>query len=53
MLDTGAAERALKGVADPLGLSVEDTAVGAIRIINHHIAQAVRGISVATRPRSA
>jgi N-methylhydantoinase A len=46
-LDMAAAEQAMRGVADPLGLSVEDTAVGAIRIINHHIAQAVRGISVA------
>jgi N-methylhydantoinase A len=46
-LDTAASEEALKTVAGPLGMSVEDTAVGAIRIINHHIAQAVRGISVA------
>jgi N-methylhydantoinase A len=46
-LDAGAAAKALGSVAEPLALSIEDAAVGAIRIINHHIAQAVRGISVA------
>jgi N-methylhydantoinase A len=41
------AEEALKTVAARTGLGVRAVAEGAIRIINHHIAQAVRAVSLA------
>jgi N-methylhydantoinase A len=41
------AEAALQGVADRTGLAARAVAGGAIRIINHHLAQAVRAVSLA------
>jgi len=45
-LDTDAALRAVAGIAAPLGLSVEAAAAGIIRIVNEHMVQALRVISV-------
>ena len=45
-LDTGAAVRAVAGIAAPLGLGVEEAAAGIIRIVNEHMVQALRVISV-------
>lgn len=45
-LDTHAARAAISRIAAPLGISVEDAAVGIIRIANEHMARALRTISV-------
>ena len=45
-LDTDAAVRAVAGLAAPLGLGVEEAAAGIIRIVNEHMVQALRVISV-------
>jgi len=45
-LDTDAALRAVAGIAAPLGLGVEEAAAGIIRIVNEHMVQALRVISV-------
>jgi N-methylhydantoinase A len=45
-LDADAAWQALAGIAAPLGLSVEEVAAGIIRIVNEHMVQALRVISV-------
>lgn len=45
-LDRAAAAQALTGIAGPLGLGIEDAAVGIVRIANEHMAQALRVISV-------
>ena len=45
-LSKEAAAEALGGIAERLGMTLERTAVGAVRVINHHIAQAIRAVSV-------
>jgi len=45
-LSTAAAREAMRRVAEPLGLSVEDAAMGVIRLANEHMARALRVISV-------
>jgi len=45
-LDTDAAVTAVAGIAAPLGLGVEEAAAGIIRIVNEHMVQALRVISV-------
>jgi N-methylhydantoinase A len=45
-LDVAAATQAVAALAEPLGLTVEDTAKGIIGIANEHMAQALRVISV-------
>ncbi|MGB7933674.1 MAG: hydantoinase/oxoprolinase family protein, partial [Gammaproteobacteria bacterium] len=45
-LDTDAAVKAVAGIAAPLGLEVEEAAAGIIRIVNEHMVQALRVISV-------
>jgi N-methylhydantoinase A len=45
-LDTDVAVRAVAGIAAPLGLGVEEAAAGIIRIVNEHMVQALRVISV-------
>jgi N-methylhydantoinase A len=45
-LDTAAARRAVAAVAEPLGLGIEEAAAGIIRIVNEHMVQALRVISV-------
>ncbi|HEY2599923.1 MAG TPA: hydantoinase/oxoprolinase family protein [Thermoleophilaceae bacterium] len=45
-LDRGAAERAVGGLADSLGLSVEETAAGIVRVAGAEMARAVRVMTV-------
>ena len=45
-LDKGAAIDALKTIAEPLGLSVEQAAIGIIDIVNDHMVRALRVMSV-------
>ena len=45
-LDRAAAERAVAGLAEELGLSVEDTAAGIVRVASAAMAQAVRVVTV-------
>ena len=45
-LDINAARDAVARVAEPLGLSVEEAALGIVQIANEHMAQALRVISV-------
>ncbi len=45
-LDRAAAERAVGGLAQQLGLSVEETAEGIVRVANAEMAQAVRVVTV-------
>ncbi len=45
-LNLAKAREAIASVANPLGLSVEETAEGIIRIANEHMAQALRVISI-------
>jgi N-methylhydantoinase A len=45
-LDTGAAERAVASIAQPLGLDLASAAQGIIDIANEHMIQALRVISV-------
>ncbi|MDD9893338.1 MAG: hydantoinase/oxoprolinase family protein [Gammaproteobacteria bacterium] len=45
-LDVSAARAAVARVAEPLGLSVEEAALGIVQIANEHMAQALRVISV-------
>ncbi|NEX18809.1 hydantoinase/oxoprolinase family protein [Thiorhodococcus mannitoliphagus] len=45
-LDVDAAREAVRGVASQLALSVEETALGIVRIANEHMARALRVISV-------
>jgi N-methylhydantoinase A len=45
-LDIDAARRAVEAVAAPLGLELEEAAAGIIRIVNEHMVQALRVISV-------
>jgi len=45
-LDMPAAIRAMAAVAEPLGLGIEEAAAGIIRIVNEHMVQALRVISV-------
>jgi len=45
-LDLIAARDAISRLAQPLGLSVEETAAGIIRIANEHMAQALRVMSI-------
>lgn len=45
-LDVEAARAAMATIAAPLGLSLEETAEGIIRIANEHMAQALRVISI-------
>lgn len=45
-LDLNAARAAIASIAAQLGLSIEETALGIIRIANEHMAQALRLISV-------
>jgi N-methylhydantoinase A len=45
-LDRGAAESALRTVADPLGLSVEEAARAVIQVANANMADAIRLISI-------
>ena len=45
-LDRGAAERAVGALAEELGLSVEDTAAGIVRVASAAMAQAVRVVTV-------
>lgn len=45
-VDVNKAREAVKSVADPLGLSIEEAAQGIIAIANEHMAQALRVISV-------
>ena len=45
-LDPKAARTAVARVAGPLGLSVEEAALGIVRIADEHMAQALRAISV-------
>jgi len=41
-LDVGAARRAIARIAEPLGLSIEEAAVGVARIINAHMGDLIR-----------
>ena len=45
-LDITAARRAVATIATTLGLSIEETAAGIIRLANEHMAQALRVISI-------
>jgi len=45
-LDIAAAQQAMQKVAKPLGLSIEEAALGVIRIANEHMVRALRAISV-------
>jgi len=45
-LDAGAAEQAVGGLAERLGLSTEDAAAGIVRVANAEMAQAVRVVTV-------
>jgi len=45
-LDTDAAREALKPLSDQLGVSVEQAALGIIRIVDEHMARALRVMSV-------
>lgn len=45
-LDIGAARQAMQKVALPLGLSIEEAALGVVRIANEHMVRALRKISV-------
>jgi N-methylhydantoinase A len=45
-LDTQAAHAAMARIAAPLGMSVEEAALGIVRIANEHMARALRTISV-------
>jgi N-methylhydantoinase A len=45
-LDRAAAEKAVAGLAEELGLSVEDTAAGIVRVTSAAMAQAVRVVTV-------
>ena len=45
-LDIAAAQQAMQKVAAPLGLSIEEAALGVIRIANEHMVRALRAISV-------
>jgi N-methylhydantoinase A len=45
-LDRAAGERAVAGLAEELGLSVEDTAAGIVRVASAAMAQAVRVVTV-------
>jgi len=45
-LDIGAAQQAMQKVALPLGLSIEEAALGVVRIANEHMVRALREISV-------
>ena len=45
-LDRGAAERAVGALAGDLGLSLEETAAGIVRVANAEMAQAVRVVTV-------
>jgi len=45
-IDRGASIRALKSVAAPLGLSVQDAALGILRVVTANMARAIRVISV-------
>jgi N-methylhydantoinase A len=45
-LDEAAARRALNNIAKPLGLSVEDAALGVVRVANEHMVRALRVMSV-------
>ncbi len=45
-LDVGAAREAVAGLASQLDLSIEETALGIVRIANQHMAAALRLISV-------
>jgi N-methylhydantoinase A len=45
-LDRAAAERAVAGLADELGLGVEETAAGIVRVASAAMAQAVRVVTV-------
>ena len=45
-LDVAAAERAVGTLAQQLGLSMTDTAVGVVRVVNEHMAAAIREVSI-------
>lgn len=45
-LDKEAAMRAMEGVADPLGMDPTQAAAGAIRIVNHHMGELMRQMTV-------
>lgn len=45
-LDKEAAMRAMRRIAEPLGLSIEEAAEGVVRIANEHMVRALRTISV-------
>jgi len=45
-LDICASQQAMQKVASPLGLSIEEAALGVIRIANEHMVRALRTISV-------
>ena len=45
-LDVGAAKTAMQKIAVPLGLSIEEAALGVVRIANEHMVRALREISV-------
>ena len=46
LLDIDAAQKAMQLVAKPLGLSIEEAALGVVRIANQHMVRALREISV-------
>ena len=45
-LDIVAAQQAMQTIAQPLGLSIEEAALGVVRIANEHMVRALREISV-------
>ena len=45
-LDIGAAQQAMQKIAQSLGLSIEQAALGVVRIANEHMVRALREISV-------
>jgi N-methylhydantoinase A len=45
-LDLAAARTALAGLAQQMGLSIEEAALGVVRLADEHMARALRGISV-------
>jgi len=45
-LDVGAAEAALAGVGDRVGMTAEETAVAATRVINHQMADLIRKLTI-------
>ena len=45
-LDIDAAQQAIQSVAEPLGLSLEETALGILQVANQHMIRALRVISV-------